>query len=638
MYDDKNMIKTLKKILLKFKKTTLIIIICLLAGGGYLGFQKLKNNTSQEIRYISSAATKGIITVSISGTGQVSTSDQVDIKPRVSGDIVLVNVQKGHEIKEGELIAQIDSRDASRKVNEALASLEIAILELEDMFQPIDSYTLLQAEHSLQDSKDSLSKLIFQQETDYQTALDTIQSSEESLKKAYEDSYNNITELFLDLPTIISGLNTILLGYEISNNETAVPGSNTNNYSLLNSINLSDEKERLDFREMILKSEEKYQTIKNIYENNFYNYKNITRYSDKKTIENMLDESITTLREISDSLKIQRNLIDYWIEYRTKNNARIFSMVSGYQSDLGNYISKVNNHLSSLLNIQKTIKNSKESIVAAERKQKEMEQNNPLALAQAERNIKEKEEKINDLKSGSSDIQIKNKKISIQQKQNSLTEAQQNLANYYVRAPFDGIIAEVNSKKGESVSSGSIIASVITDKQIAEISLNEIDATKIKIGQKAILNFDAIENLSITGQVVEIDTLGAVSSGVVSYGIKIAFDVQDERIKPAMSLSTNIIIESKQDVLSIPISAIKTSDGNSYVEVLINGQPERKIVTTGIANDTMIEIIKGINEGDQIITQTLTNNAGTSTTAGTNNDAMRGMMQLTNPGAGMRVR
>jgi len=96
---------------------------------------------------------------SISGTGQVSASNQVEINPKVSGDLVSVNVKVGQTVKQGDLIAQIDARSAARSVADAKSSLENAKLELEELLAPIDKLTLIQAENSLADAKDSLIKL-----------------------------------------------------------------------------------------------------------------------------------------------------------------------------------------------------------------------------------------------------------------------------------------------------------------------------------------------------------------------------------------------------------------------------------------------------------------------------------------------
>jgi multidrug efflux pump subunit AcrA (membrane-fusion protein) len=72
--------------------------------------------------------------------------------------------------------------------------------------------------------------------------------------------------------------------------------------------------------------------------------------------------------------------------------------------------------------------------------------------------------------------------------------------------------------------------------------------------------------------------------------------------------------------LQVPIGAVKTSVQGSYVEVLVDGAPQRKTVTTGISNDTMIEILSGLEEGEEVVTQTT---SGTSTSASVSGSSNR---------------
>ena len=226
------------------------------------------------------------------------------------------------------------------------------------------------------------------------------------------------------------------------------------------------------------------------------------------------------------------------------------------------------------------------------------------------------------------DLDVQSSELSVKQKENALQDAKDNLSNYSVYAPFGGTISNVAVKKTDSVSSGTVIATLITDKQVAEISFNEVDVAKIQIGQKATLTFDAIPDLTIAGQVISIDSIGTVSSGVVNYTVKISFDTNDVRVKPGMSVNSNIIINIKQDILTVPNSAVKSQNGASYVETFdtalpapaIGAQgspsltPPNKInVVTGISSDTVTEIVSGLNEGALIVTKTITGSATTAT-------------------------
>jgi len=553
---------------------------------------------------------------SISGTGQVSTSNQVDIKPKVSGDLTAVNVVAGQEVKKDDIIAKIDSRDALMSYNEAKASLENAKLELDELLAPVDEYDLMQAENSLTDTKDALTKLEFNQEQDYQVALKNIVDTEAELTDAYEDAYNEIADTFLDFPDILTELNTVLFSEEIADSEATVQNI-SNNDALINSFTVNDYSEELKFETYVDNAENNYRSANESYELNFDNYRDASRYSEKSIIENLLTETINTSKKVSDALKSEMNMLDFWVEYRADKGLAIYSTVSQYQSSLGTYSSQNNNHLSSLLAAERGLDDAKESIEDAKTTLIELDQNQPLDLAAAQRSVEEKEMQLADLLSGATTLEIKNKQLSVQQKQNSLTAAALNLTDYSIKAPFDGLVASVDASVGDAVGSVAI-ATLISKQNIAEITLNEIDVAKVKVGQKATLEFDAVTDLSVSGEVVEVDTIGALDQGVVSYGVKIAFDVQDERIKSGMSTSVNIIIESRADVLLVPIGAVKNSVGNSYVEIMVNGQPQKQEVSIGSSSDTMIEITSGLEVGQEVITQTISNGSGTSASEASN--------------------
>jgi multidrug efflux pump subunit AcrA (membrane-fusion protein) len=168
------------------------------------------------------------------------------------------------------------------------------------------------------------------------------------------------------------------------------------------------------------------------------------------------------------------------------------------------------------------------------------------------------------------------------------------------------------------VTSGATLGSIITKEEIADISLNEIDITKIAVGQKATLTFDAIAGLTVDGTIAEIDTLSTTSSGVVTYTVKVAFDNTDPRIKPGMTVSADVLLQQKDNVIAVPNDAIKTVRGKSMVTIqdLASGATATKQVevTTGISNDSQTEILSGLNEGDVVIITRKISAAGATAT------------------------
>ncbi|PIT94031.1 hypothetical protein COU00_01040 [Candidatus Falkowbacteria bacterium CG10_big_fil_rev_8_21_14_0_10_43_11] len=605
------------------RKFLLAIIVAIIAGGGYYGYKKL---TAEETatRYILGSVTRGTLITSVSGSGQVDSSNQVDIKAKVAGEALNVAVKNGQEVKNGQILAQLNAQEALKSIRDAQTNLASAKLSWEKLKAPVDSYSLLQAENSLTSARDNLAKLKLTQQSNYQDALNAKQTAQDNITKAYDDSFNAVANAFLNLPTIITQLENILYGKDISSSESSVSGGQDNTSALLNALNYEDRDSLQLFQQ---KAVADYWAARAAYDKNFTDYKNASRYSESAVIESLLAESLETAKLIAQATKSESNYLDTWVDIRSKSKVSIFSKVKEYQTNLATYTSQTNNHLSTLLSIQTTLKNNRDTLASAEQDLKAMDQNNPLDIAVAEASLKEKELSLINLKAGADAFDLQSQELAVRQKQNALLDAQEKLADYTVRAPFDGVVASVDVKKGDSVSSGGAIATIITRQKIASISLNEVDAAKIKIGQKTTLTFDAITDLTLTGKTVDIDAIGTVSQGVVTYKIKINFDTQDERVKPGMSVSAAIITETKQDALLAPNSAVKTQNNANYVEIFDQEYlademkqgvtpsiaPRKQTVEIGIADDISTEIISGLKEGNQIVIRTVTSSSSSST-------------------------
>lgn len=205
-----------------------------------------------------------------------------------------------------------------------------------------------------------------------------------------------------------------------------------------------------------------------------------------------------------------------------------------------------------------------------------------------------------------------------------------------ITAPISGTISNVSyqvgtiipAQSGSSSSGSSSNTSssaqkigVIKTNSLPTVSVNltEIDVPKVKVGNKATITFDAFPNKTYTGKVISIDTTGSVSSGVTTYPTIISLDLPPENLYPNMSASASIITNTKDNVVMIPSAAVQTQNDESTVRVLKNGVVQTVTVETGIANDTDIEIISGISEGDTVITgqTTTTTQTGTSPFSGT---------------------
>lgn len=562
---------------IKQRKITSAIIALVILGGGYYGYKKITTPPEQN-HYVLAAVQKGALITSVSGSGQIAVSNQVDVKAKASGDIIAVSVVDGQVVKAGTVLARLDAKDAQKTVRDAQANLESAKLALDKLQQAADPLSLIQAENALVQASDSK------------------QNSQDALKKAYDDGFNTVANAFIDIPAIMTGIHDILYGNNLSNTQ-----NNADYY--VNAVTSYNDKIGT-FRDAAITQ---YQAAKIKYDQSFADYKLVTRLSDTDTLETLVGETYNTTQSAAETVKSITNFIQLYEDALVGRNVKPISTADTQLSALNGYTSKFNSHLANLLTIKNTIADSK------------------TAISAADRTIAEKTESLVKLKAGTDPLDIQSQQLAIKQRANALLDAQEKLADYTVRAPFDGVAAKVNIKKGDSLSSGGSVVTLVTREQMAQISLNEVDVAKIKAGDKVTLTFDAVPDLQITGEVAEIDTLGTVSQGVVTYNVKIVFDTQDERVKPGMSASAAIITDMKQDVLFVPNSAIKMQGDTRYVEMLDGFSsannltsamksagvtsltpPRQQTVEVGISNDTSTEITSGLKEGDVVITRTIT--------------------------------
>lgn len=148
------------------------------------------------------------------------------------------------------------------------------------------------------------------------------------------------------------------------------------------------------------------------------------------------------------------------------------------------------------------------------------------------------------------------------------------------------------------------------------LSVSESDISRLIVGQKAVITFDALEDLTLTGKVTAVDFTGSNTSGVVSYEVVVMPDATNSNVRAGMSVSVSIITDVATDVLAVPIAALKTAtDGSSYVQTLgDDGSPTDITVETGMTTDSYVEVTSGLTEGQEIVVSTSKSSSTTATT------------------------
>ncbi|MBI4064937.1 efflux RND transporter periplasmic adaptor subunit [Candidatus Gottesmanbacteria bacterium] len=191
-----------------------------------------------------------------------------------------------------------------------------------------------------------------------------------------------------------------------------------------------------------------------------------------------------------------------------------------------------------------------------------------------------------------------------------------------IYAPISGVISGLSLQIGSVLTSQTSSTGTSTSQRIANIkttaapvavvNLSEIDVPKVQLGDKVTLTMDAFSGQTFTGKIVSIDTTGTVSSGVTTYPAYIQFDTEVNDMYPNMGVDGKIITDVKDNVIIVPNSAIKMTNGQTTVSIMKNRKVSSVDVTTGAASDSETEIVSGINEGDVVVTGSTTIGSRTS--------------------------
>gem|GEM_PF-2479798 len=198
--------------------------------------------------------------------------------------------------------------------------------------------------------------------------------------------------------------------------------------------------------------------------------------------------------------------------------------------------------------------------------------------------------------------------ISLQSQREDLEEARRDLAALTIRAPISGMVIHgeqgrwmerTKVKEGDTVRRGQeLIELPDLSELLVEIRINELDNERVATGQRAIVHLEAYPHLELPGHVVDVSTLAQQTSdggNVKVFPTVIMLDSADERARPGMTASVDIIVEEFDDVVLAPLSAIGLVDGREYVKPVRSDEPVR--VELGLRNESMVEIVSGLEQG-----------------------------------------
>lgn len=208
--------------------------------------------------------------------------------------------------------------------------------------------------------------------------------------------------------------------------------------------------------------------------------------------------------------------------------------------------------------------------------------------------------------------QLQNAADSLRNAELSMENTQKQLENYTITSPISGTIIDKEYKAGDTVESGKTLCTIY-DLSYLEmtLSIDELDISTVEVGQAVQITADAVEGKTFTGTVTKVSVAGTTSGGITSYPVTVRIDEADELL-PGMNVDAEIALEEAADTLAIPSSAVTRGSGNTSLVLVTQDSPsaanavEQEApegyayvqVETGISDDSYVQILSGLQEGD----------------------------------------
>ena len=174
-------------------------------------------------------------------------------------------------------------------------------------------------------------------------------------------------------------------------------------------------------------------------------------------------------------------------------------------------------------------------------------------------------------------------------------------------APFDGTVISVGAEVGDLVSSNIDVVTLadLTGLEVLAI-VDETEISQVEVGQEVEITFDAFPGRRFRGKVLEVPLEGTLVQNVVTYEVPVSLEgAEGVAIKAGMTANLSIVVGRRENVLLLPALAVLEAEEGRVVMVQDASQAGGVAapVEVGLSDGTYVEIVRGLNEGDQVLVE-----------------------------------
>lgn len=476
---------------------------------------------------------RGSITDTVRVLGRVAAAREANLYFAKAGKIKTVPVQPGQEVKEGQLLVELDLGDLPNRIAQAKSQLETAQVRVEE-------------------AKAKKADEAARRDLDLKTAEVAVTQAEVNLTKAKEELAKAKAA-----PNPVEAAQT-----KVRDAETALE---TARYNLV-------KVEKSDVVSKLVRERE--------YEHNWYE----ARYGD-------------TLRKAQEGQATQDQVAIDW-----SNLLGAKERLDSARADAALALSKAHDDVAKAEDaVQKAkaeleVAKSQPADKAAREAQAGVDAAQ-LALDKARAELEQKR------RGPGPDYELPLLEKAVEQARLALEDLQSQQTNARLVAPFAGKVTSVRYKLGDDAVAYETAVSIADPSElIVRTELSDADLARIAPGQKATLSVDTQPGQALSGEVISVPgSLGGQSSQPTDRSVRIRVSGLGPNTQIGMLVRGTIIAQQKDNVLIVPVGAVKTVGKRRFVEYMDGNVRRAQNVEVGIATDTDAEILSGLREGQAIL-------------------------------------
>jgi HlyD family secretion protein len=513
----------------------------------------------------------------VSAVGNVAAAKADELAFEVNGKLARVLVAPGDVVKAGQLLAELDATELEQALLAAEESLESANLDHATLLEPPDSDTLLLAQLSLAEAESALARLRDFEDPKTEVMLrSSLLTSERSLRQAQA----RLTEL--EGGATAEQIAAATAGFQRAEASWLSERESYDDF-LSGPSELALETARLTLKQ----AEEKLED---------YRDSSRTTQTDIDLQELVVIEAREALAEleapVSEAEKRRRSVSLAAAEQEYENaRLKLLELTESDSEEIA----------LSRIDYQTALLGQSSAQLALQEYQEGPAEHE---IADAENAIVRRQVELRRLQEPPSRNGVRKSELALAAAQRRVDDARKQLAKARLTAPYDGAITKADATVGAQPAAGFIAIQSGARPQI-ETRVTEIDVGKVAVGQAVTIEPDIFGSSEVfEGTVDSINPEPSSDAGLITYDLTIEFSSDPDSLLPGMTVALEIIIESRSDVIVVPLAALNEEDGRVTVQVVdpqTDLAAEREI-EVGLRNEIEVEVLSGLAVGELVRT------------------------------------